>query len=40
MHEAYGNRTRGPGDERVEATARYSDYRRGLVELGPILPVR
>jgi hypothetical protein len=40
MHEAYGNRTRGPGDERVEATASYSDYRRGLVELGPILPVR
>jgi hypothetical protein len=40
MREAYGNRTRGPGDERVEATATYSDYRRGLVELGPIQPIQ
>ena len=40
MHESYGSHPRAAWDERVEATATYSDYRRGLVELGPIQPVR
>jgi hypothetical protein len=40
MREAYGSRQRAAWDERVEAKATYSDYRRGLVEVGPIQPVR
>ena len=40
MRETYGSHPRAAWDERVEATATYSDYRRGLVELGPIQPVR
>jgi hypothetical protein len=40
MREAYGNRTRSAGEERVEATARYSDYRQARVELLPIQLIR
>ena len=40
MREAYGNRSRSGGDERVEALARYSAWRRAQVEVQPIVPVR
>jgi hypothetical protein len=40
MREAYGNRTRSAGEERVEAVARYSAWRRAQVEVQPIVPVR
>jgi hypothetical protein len=39
MREAYGNRSRSAGDERVEALARYSAWRRARVEVQPIIPV-
>jgi hypothetical protein len=39
MQEAYGNRSRSGWDERVEATARYSGWRRAQVEVQPIVPV-
>ena len=39
MREAYGNRSRSGGDERVEAVARYSAWRRAQVEVQPIIPV-
>jgi hypothetical protein len=38
MEEAYGNRSRSVGEERVEATARYSNFRRAEVEVKVILP--
>jgi hypothetical protein len=39
MREAYGNRSRSSGEERVEAVARYSGWRRAQVEVQPIVPV-
>jgi hypothetical protein len=39
MREAYGNRSRSGVDERVEAVARYSGWRRARVEVEPIVPV-
>jgi hypothetical protein len=38
MEEAYGNRSRSPGEERVEAIARYSDFRKAEAEVQVILP--
>jgi hypothetical protein len=38
MKEAYGNRSRSVGEERVEATAQYSNFRRAEVEVKVILP--
>ncbi len=38
MREAYGNRSRSAGEERVEAVARYSAWRRAEVEVKVILP--
>ena len=38
MEETYGSRSRNVGEERVEATARYSDFRRAEVEVQVILP--
>jgi hypothetical protein len=38
MREAYGNNWRSAGDERVEAVARYSAWRRAEVEVQVILP--
>jgi hypothetical protein len=38
MKEAYGNRSRSVGEERVEATARYSNFRRAEVDVKVILP--
>ncbi len=40
MREVYGNQSRSAGDERVEAVARYSGWRRAQVEVQPIVPVR
>ncbi len=40
MQEAYGNRSRSGWDERVEALARYSAWRRAQVDVQPIVPVR
>ena len=40
MREAYGNRSRSAGEERVEAVARYSAWRRAEVEVQIILPER
>ncbi len=40
MREAYGNRSRSAGEERVEAVARYSAWRRAQVEVEVILPGR
>jgi hypothetical protein len=40
MREAYGNRSRSAGDERVEALARYSAWRRAQVDVQALLPVR
>jgi hypothetical protein len=40
MREVYGNPLRSPSDERVEALARYSTWRRAQVEVQDILPVR
>jgi hypothetical protein len=40
MREAYGNRSRSAGEERVEAVARYSAWRRAQVEVQVILPGR
>jgi hypothetical protein len=39
MEEAYGESSRSAGDERVEAVARYSGWRRARVEVQPIVPV-
>jgi hypothetical protein len=39
MQEVYGNQSRSAGDERVEAVARYSRWRRAQVEVQPIVPV-
>jgi hypothetical protein len=39
MREAYGNRSRSAGEERVEAVARYSGWRRAQVEVQVIVPV-
>jgi hypothetical protein len=39
MQEAYGNQSRSGWDERVEAVARYSAWRRAQVEVQPIVPV-
>jgi len=39
MHEAYGNRSRSAGEDRLETTARYSDYRKAEVEVQEIRPV-
>jgi len=39
MREAYGNQSRSAGEERVEAVARYSGWRRAQVEVQPIVPV-
>jgi hypothetical protein len=40
MQETYGERPRSERDERVEAVARYSGWRRARVEVQPIVPVR
>jgi hypothetical protein len=40
MREAYGNHSRSAGEERVEAVARYSAWRRAEVEVKVILPER
>jgi hypothetical protein len=40
MREAYGNRSRSAGEERVEAVARYSAWRRAQVEVQFIVPER
>ena len=40
MREEYGSRWPSAGDERVEALARYSAWRRAQVEVQVILPVR
>ncbi len=40
MREWYGSRSRSAGEERVEAVARYSAWRRAEVEVQVILPVR
>lgn len=40
MRETYGNRSRSAGDERVEAVAHYSAWRRAQVEVQVIVPVR
>jgi hypothetical protein len=40
MREVYGNPVRSPSDERVEALARYSTWRRAQVEVQDIVPVR
>jgi len=40
MRESYGGRSRSAGEDRLEATARYSGYRRAEVELTGIQPVR
>ncbi len=39
MREAVGNRSRSGDEERVEAVARYSGWRRAQVEVRPIVPV-
>jgi hypothetical protein len=39
MREGYGNRSRSGSEERVEAVARYSGWRRAQVEVQPIVPV-
>ena len=39
MRESYGNRIRTSADERVEALARYSSWRRAQVEVQDIVPV-
>ena len=39
MREAYGNRSRPAGEDRLETTARYSDYRKAEVEVQEIRPV-
>jgi hypothetical protein len=39
MREAYGNLSRSAGEERVEAVARYSAWRRAQVEVQPVVPV-
>jgi hypothetical protein len=39
MREAYGKQARSAGEERVEAVARYSAWRRARVEVQPIVPV-
>lgn len=38
MEETYGNRSRSAGEERVEARARYSNFRQAEVEVQLILP--
>jgi hypothetical protein len=40
MREAYGNRSRSAGEERVEAVARHSSWRRAEAEVHVVLPVR
>jgi hypothetical protein len=40
MREAYGNRSRSAGEERVEAVARYSAWRRAQVEVQFVVPER
>ena len=40
MREAYGNRSRSAGEERVEVVARCSAWRRAEVEVKVILPER
>ena len=40
MREAYGSRSRSVGEDRLEATAKYSGYRRAEVELSGIQPIR
>jgi hypothetical protein len=39
MREAYGNQSRSSEEDRVEAVARYSGWRRAQVEVQPIIPV-
>jgi hypothetical protein len=38
--EAYGDRSRSAGEERVEAVARHSSWRRAEAEVHVVLPVR
>lgn len=40
MREAYGNRSPSAGEERVEAVARYSAWRRAQVEVQFVVPER
>jgi hypothetical protein len=40
MNETYGNRSRTVGEERLEATAKYSNFRRAEVEVLDIVPIR
>jgi hypothetical protein len=40
MREAYGKQARAADEERVEAVATYSGWRRAQVEVQPIVPVR
>jgi hypothetical protein len=40
MREAYGNRWRSAGEERIEAVARYSAWRRAQVEVQFVVPER
>ncbi len=40
MEEAYGNRSRSPGEDRVETRARYSNFRMAEAEAAVILPIR